>query len=102
MVLYYESIFIWEEGGTMMITAPAFLFAFLPFSVIFCVLFGKNRKKLCLSIVCAVYYVLFNMHAPINMLWLPLLIAFSYFAARAVSGKKKAIAVLVEVSELSR
>ena len=77
----------------MMITAPVFLFAFLPFSVLFYVLFGKNRKKLCLGIVCAVYHVLFNMHDPINILWLPLLIAFSYFAARAVSGKKKVIAV---------
>ena len=63
----------------MLFTAPAFMFVFLPLSVIFCVLFGKNRRHLCLTIVGIAYYILFNMKSPESMIWLPLLILYSYF-----------------------
>lgn len=68
----------------MLFTAPAFVFLFLPLAVIFCALFGKRRKKLCLAIVCAVYYFMLYISEPLNMLWLPLLILYSYLAGRAV------------------
>lgn len=80
----------------MLFTAPAFMFAFLPLSIIFCILFGKNRRKLCLGVVCAVYQILLNMWNPINLIWLPLLIGYAYFSARfAVSKLPRAVAVLI-------
>lgn len=80
----------------MLFTAPAFMFAFLPLSIIFCALFGKNRRRLCLGIVCIVYQVLLNMWNPINLIWLPLLIGYAYLSARFVVGKvSRAVSVLI-------
>lgn len=80
----------------MLFTAPAFMFAFLPLSIIFCVLFGKNRKRLCLGVVCVVYQILLNMWNPINLIWLPLLIGYAYLSARfAVSKVPRAVSLLL-------
>ncbi len=79
----------------MLFTAPAFMFAFLPLSVIFCVLFGKSRKKLCIALVGIVYQILLNMHDPINMIWLPLLILYSYFASQIVFLKRNKVAAIL-------
>ncbi len=80
----------------MLFTAPAFMFVFLPLSLIFCVVFGKTRKKLCLAVVSAAFHVLFNMGALYNALWLPLIIVYSYFAARLSAVRKgKIVRVLL-------
>ncbi|MBO7310951.1 MAG: hypothetical protein J6U86_06125 [Clostridia bacterium] len=80
----------------MLFTAPAFMFVFLPLSVIFCVLFGKNRRRLCLTVVGIAYYILFNMKSPENMIWLPLLILYSYFSARMICMRRnKPVAIIL-------
>ena len=75
----------------MLFTAPAFMFVFLPFALLFCVMFGKNRKKLCLTAVCAAFYVLLNLTTPLNLLWLLLLVVYAYFAAQLVTLKQRKI-----------
>ncbi len=72
----------------MLFTAPAFMFVFLPLALLFCVIFGKNRKKLCLGTVCAVFHILLNMDTPMNLAWLPLLIVYAYFASQLLALKR--------------
>ena len=66
----------------MLFTAPAFLFVFLPLSMLFLLVFGKSRGRLCIGIVCAAFHVLLNMDTPINLIWLPLLTLYAYVCAR--------------------
>ena len=75
----------------MLFTAPAFVFLFLPLATIFCALFGKNRKKLCLVCVCGVFHIMFNLHSLWNLVWLPLLVLYAYFAARIAVGVKRRV-----------
>ncbi len=80
----------------MLFTAPAFMFVFLPFSILFCVLFGKRHGKLCLGIVSMVYYVLLYAESPLNLCWLLLWVLYAYFAGRITRlGKKKLINVFL-------
>ncbi len=79
----------------MLFTAPAFMFVFLPLSLLFCIIFGKHRKRLCLAVVCAVFYVMLNVHDPVNIVWLPLLVTYAFFSGQlAVLHKKRVIGVL--------
>ncbi len=80
----------------MLFTAPAFMFVFLPFSLLFCVLFAKHRGKLCLGIVSMVYYVLLYAESPLNLCWLLLWVLYAYFAGRMVRlGKKRIINIFL-------
>ncbi len=80
----------------MLFTSPAFMFVYLPLSVVFCVIFGKNRKKLCLGVVSAIYYVLLYAESPVNMCWLLLLFLYAYFARRVSKlGRMKFIKCLL-------
>lgn len=75
----------------MLFTAPTFVFLFLPASLIFCVLFGKNRKRLCMGIICVLYYIFLHIENPLNMIWLPLLVAYAYFGAHTVAIKRNRV-----------
>ena len=66
----------------MLFTAPAFVFLFLPLSLFFYLLFGKNNKKRCLLIICGVYHIFLNMAHPLNLLWLPLIAVYCIFAQK--------------------
>lgn len=77
------------RGKGMLFTAPAFAFVFLPLSILFMVLFGKNRKRSCLLIVCIIYQVLLHASAPVGLLWLPLLIVYTYAAERITKKVNK-------------
>ena len=82
----------------MLFTSPAFMFLFLPMAMIFYVLFGKRRKKICLGIICVVYHVLLNTSSPENLLWLPLLTVYAFFAGELCALKRKrAIAVILGI-----
>ena len=74
----------------MLFTAPAFAFVFLPLSILFLVMFGKKQKKLCLLTVCIVYHVFLHVSSPLELLWLPLLVLYTYTAERTarVMGKR--------------
>ncbi len=80
----------------MLFTSPAFMFVFLPLSMMFCALLGKRHRRLSLVAVCTVYYFVFNIGAPINLVWLPLLTVYAYFAGQLVYLKpKKGVAVFL-------
>ncbi len=64
----------------MLFTAPAFAFLFLPFSLMFFMIFGKKQKRICFLIISVAYYVLLNMNAPHNMIVLPVLLLYAFFA----------------------
>ena len=82
----------------MLFTSPAFMFLFLPLAVIFYALFGKKIKKLCLGIICVIYHVLLNMSSPENLLWLPLLTVYAFFAGELCAFKRKRyIAVILGI-----
>ena len=68
----------------MLFTAPAFVFLFLPLSLFFYLLFGKNNKKRCLLIICGLYHVFLNMAHPLNLIWLPLIAIYAFFAQKTV------------------
>lgn len=92
MVSYieYKGMFEYsnERRRNMLFTSPAFMFLFLPISLIFCVLFGKNRKRLCMGIVSVIYYIFMYMDKPLNLIWLPLLVLYAYFAAHMLDIKR--------------
>ena len=80
----------------MLFTSPAFMFVFLPLAMIFYLMFGKKRKKLCLGIICATYHILLNASSPQNLLWLPLLTVYAFFAGELCSQRKKrAVSVIL-------
>ncbi len=80
----------------MLFTAPAFMFVFLPLSIIFCAVFGKGRRRLCLTLVCVMYYILANVSTPINLVWLPILTVYAYCSGRLMSSvKTKKIGILL-------
>ena len=68
----------------MLFTAPAFVFLFLPLSMFFYLLFGKNNKKRCLLIICGLYHLFLNMAHPLNLIWLPLIAIYAFFAQKTV------------------
>ncbi len=85
-----------KEGEEMLFTAPAFVFLFLPLSVIFVAVFGKVHRRLCFCAVSAAYCVLLNLANPINILCIPLLTVFAFFAARlAVAIKARAVGIIL-------
>ena len=75
----------------MLFTAPAFVFLFLPLAMLFYCIFGKKRKKLCIGIICAVYYIMLNMSSPEHLVWLPLLILYSFCSAELCSQKRSRV-----------
>lgn len=82
----------------MLFTSPAFMFLFLPLATIFYAFFGKKRKRLCLGIICVIYHVLLNMSSPQNLLWLPLLTTYAFFAGELCTFKKnRSIAVILGI-----
>ena len=82
----------------MLFTAPAFVFLFLPLAMIFYCIFGKKRKKLCIGVICAVYHIMLNMSSPEHLLWLPLLILYSFCAAELCAQRKnKVLSVLLGI-----
>ena len=85
----------------MLFTAPAFVFLFLPLSVIFVAVFGKVHRRLCFCAVSAVYCVLLNMANPINVLCIPLLTVFAFFAAKlATALKARAVGVILGIAPI--
>ncbi len=76
----------------MLFCAPAFVFLFLPLSMIFYCVFGKKRKKLCIGVICAVYHILLNIYSPEHLIWLPLLILFCFSAAELCRQKNSRVA----------
>ena len=74
------------------------MFMFLPLAIIFYALFGTKRKKLCLGIICVIYHVLLNMSSPENLIWLPLLTVYAFFAGELCSFKgKRYISVILGI-----
>ncbi len=73
----------------MLFTAPAFAFVFLPLSILFLLMFGKKHKKLCLLTVCIVYHVFLHVSSPLDLLWLPLLVLYTYTAERTARAMDK-------------
>ncbi len=64
----------------MLFTAPAFAFLFLPLSILFYMIFGKKQRRVCFLIISIAYYVLLNMNAPQNIVVLPVLLVYAFFA----------------------
>ena len=79
----------------MLFTSPAFMFLFLPLATIFYMFFGKKRKKLCLGIICVAYHILLNASSPENLLWLPLLAVYTFFAGELCAYKKKRFVAVI-------
>lgn len=75
----------------MLFTSPAFMFLFLPLSIVFCLMFGKNRKRLCMGIVNIMYYIFLYMNNPINIIWLPALVLYSYVVTHTEYIKRRKI-----------
>ncbi len=73
----------------MLFTAPAFIFVFLPLSVIFCLMLGEKIRRVGLALVGAAFYILLNISTPVNLIWVPLLIIYAYFSARLIASVKK-------------
>ena len=73
----------------MLFTAPAFVFLFLPLAIIFYTLFGKARPRICLILISAVYHILMSMSHPLNLIWLPLLIVYTYIGGRVASIQRR-------------
>ncbi len=74
----------------MLFTSPAFMFLFLPFSLCFYAIIGKERRRTCLTVIFFFYHVLLNISSPLNMLYLPCLIAYCYLSAKLLRIKKSA------------
>ncbi len=90
-----------KEGKGMLFTAPAFIFLFLPLSVLFVAIFGKVHRRLCLCAISAAYCVLLNIQDPINILCIPLLTVFAFFAARlATALKARAVGIVLGVAPI--
>ena len=66
------------------------MFIFLPCSLCFYAIIGKERRRTCLTVIFFFYHILLNISAPLNMLYLPCLIAYCYLAARLLTVKKSA------------
>ena len=80
-----------EGGIAVLLTSPAFIFLFLPFSLCFYALIGKERRRTCLTVIFFFYHILVNLSAPLNMLYLPCLTVYSYFSAKLLRVKKSRV-----------
>ena len=67
----------------MLFTTPIFLFLFLPVIILFYAVVGKTRKRLCILVYSVVFHLLFNLNHPLNLLYLAVLIIYSFFAGMA-------------------
>ncbi len=89
----YAIIFILikrERRADMLFTSPIFMFLLLPISMCIYALVGKKRRRICLTVIFIVFHILLNLRTPLNMLYLPCLIAYSYLAAKLLRIKKSA------------
>ena len=68
----------------MLFTSPAFLFLFLPLAVLFYLACGKGRRRVCLLIICAAFYLLQNLPSPENLPILPLMTLYTFLSGRLV------------------
>ena len=67
------------------------MFLFLPCSLCFYAIIGKERRRTCLTVIFFFYQILLNVSAPLNILYLPCLAAYCYLAAKLLMIKKKAL-----------
>ncbi len=74
----------------MLFTSPIFMFLFLPISMCVYALVGKNRRRICLAAIFIAFYLLLNIHSPLNLVYLPCLIAYSYLAMKLLRIKRSA------------
>lgn len=74
----------------MLFTSPIFMFLFLPISMCVYAVVGKNRRRICLTIIFIAFYLLFNIRSPLNMLYLPCLIVYSYLSMKLLKIKRNA------------
>ena len=51
---------------------------------------GKTRKRLCILVYSVVFHLLFNLNHPLNLLYLAVLIIYSFFAGMAAKKFRKA------------
>lgn len=75
----------------MLFTSPLFMFLFLPISMCVYALVGKRRRRICLSIIFVAFYLLLNLRSPLNLIYLPCLIAYSYLAMKLLRIKRSAL-----------
>lgn len=75
----------------MLFTSPVFMFLFLPISMCVYALIGKNRRRICLALIFIAFYLLLNISSPLNLIYLPCLIAYSYIAMKLLRIKRSAL-----------
>lgn len=86
----------------MLFTAPAFLFLFLPLSLIVYTLFSKNRKRNFIFAICILFYVPFIFTSPLTVIMLAATAVYTYIAGRLVKcNKSKPLLILLCVIPVS-
>ena len=89
---------IWGREKNMLFTSPAFIFLFLPLSVIFFCIFGNKIKKTCIGVICVIFHIMLNLSHPENLIWLPLLIIYTFSAAELCARiGKRALSVVLGI-----
>lgn len=80
----------------MLLTAPAFLFLFLPLALLLSALCGKERRRACLLVVCGVYQVIAHLFHPQTLAVLALLILYTFLGGILIRrAKKNAFAAVI-------
>ena len=82
----------------MLFTAPAFLFLFLPIALLVYVVCVKRHRRIGLLCVCVAYHLLLWINTPVNLLFLPLLILYTYGGGKLLTrhpSSPRAFAVCV-------
>ena len=75
----------------MLFTSPVFMFLFLPISMCVYALVGQNKRRICLAAIFIAFYLLLNVRSPLNLIYLPCLIAYSYLAMKLLRIKRSAL-----------
>ena len=91
MVLYKVVDHIFKERRrAMLFTSPVFMFVFLPASICLYALLGNRWRRQALAAISFCFFLLLNISAPLNLLYIAGLIAYSYVSASFLRRYRKA------------
>ena len=66
------------------------MFVFLPISMFFYALLGKNKRRYALAVIAFFFYVLMNASSPWNLIYFAALGVYSYLCGRLIVKKRRA------------
>lgn len=75
----------------MLFTAPAFLFLFLPLVLLLYAICGKERRRVCLLVICGAYHLFANLFHLQTLLMLVLLIVYTYLAGLLIRRLRRPV-----------